>query len=86
MMNSKRHKTVSKSFEEMTFKEQNHAMNRNALQFRRQLAIHLRTAKADGRSTKEVLNGRVRLLRHVFKSHAKEIDTPAISLLPQNGR
>jgi hypothetical protein len=64
----------------MTFKEQNHAMNRNALQFRRQLAIHLRTAKAHGRSPKEVLNGRVRLLGHIFKNHAKEIETTVSSV------
>jgi hypothetical protein len=81
MVNSRRHKTVSKSFEDMTFKEQNHAMNRNALQFRRQLAIHLRTAKADGHSPKEVLNGRVRLLGHIFKNHAREIETTATSPL-----
>jgi len=63
----------------MTFKEQNHAMNRNALQFRRQLIIHLRTAKAHGQCPKEVLNGRARLLRRIFDNHAKEIETPAIS-------
>jgi hypothetical protein len=80
MLNSRRHKNVSKNFEDMTFKEQNQAMNRNALQFRRQLIIHLRTAKADGRSTREVLNGRVRLLRRIFENHAKEIESPAISL------
>jgi hypothetical protein len=79
MLNSRRHKNVSKSFEDMTFKEQNQAMNRNALQFRRQLIIHLRTAKADGRCTKEVLNRRVRLLGRIFENHAKEIETPAIS-------
>jgi hypothetical protein len=73
MMNSRRHKTVSKNFEDMTFKEQNRAMNRNALQFRRQLIIHLRTAKADGQCPKEVLDGRVRLLGRLFEGHAKEI-------------
>jgi hypothetical protein len=77
MLNSARHKNVSKNFEDMTFKEQNQAMNRNALQFRRQLIVHLRTAKADGRSAKEVLNGRVRLLGHIFENHFKEIEAPA---------
>lgn len=76
-MNSIRHKNVSKNFEDMTFREQNHAMNRTALQFRRQLIIHLRRAKADGRSTKEVLNGRARLLGRLFENHAKEIETHA---------
>jgi len=80
MMNSRRHKTVSKIFEEMTFGEQNHAMNRHALQFRRQLAIHLRTAKAHGYSPKEVLNGRVRLLKRLFDNHAREIETSASSV------
>jgi hypothetical protein len=80
MMTSRRHKTVSKSFEDMTFKEQNHAMNRTALQFRRQLAIHLRAAKAHGRSPKDVLNGRVRLLKRLFESHAREIETSASSV------
>ena len=80
MLNSRRHKNVSKNFEDMTFKEQNQAMNRNALQFRRQLIIHLRKAKADGRCTREVLNGRVRLLGRIFENHAKEIETPEISL------
>ena len=79
MTNSRRHKNVSKSFEDMTFKEQNHAMNRNALQFRRQLIIHLRKAKTDGRCTKEVLTRRVRLIGRIFDNHDKEIETPAIS-------
>ena len=78
MLNSARHKNVSKSFEDMTFKEQNHAMNRTALQFRRQLTIHLRAAKAHGQCPKEVLNGRVRLLGRLFESHAKEIETSAV--------
>jgi len=77
MTNSTRHKNAPKSFEDMSFKEQNQALNRNALQFRRQLTIHLRTAKANGRSPKEILNGRVRLLGHIFKNHAKEIETTA---------
>ena len=72
MLNSRRHKIVSKNFEDMTFKEQNHAMNRTALQFRRQLMIHLRTAKANGHCTKDVLNSRARLISRVFESHAKE--------------
>jgi hypothetical protein len=62
----------------MTFREQRHALNRNALQFRRQLGIHLRTAKAHGHSPKDVLNGRVRLLKRLFDSHTKEIETPAV--------
>jgi len=73
MLNSRRHKIVSKNFEDMSFKEQNHAMNRTALQFRRQLMIHLRTAKADGRCTKEVLNRRARLISRVFESHAEVV-------------
>jgi hypothetical protein len=80
MLNSRRHKTVSKSFEDMTFKEQNHALNRNALQFRRQLAIHLRTAKAHGHCPKDVLNGRVRLLKRLFDSHARQIETSASTI------
>ena len=68
MLNTRRHKTVSKNFEDMTFKEQNHAMNRNALQFRRQLIIHLRKAKADGRCTREVLDSRARLLGRVLEN------------------
>jgi hypothetical protein len=81
MLNSRRRKTVSKKFEDMTFKEQNQAMNRNALQFRRQLIVHLRKAKADGQSTKEVLNGRVRLLGRILGNYSKEIETPAISFV-----
>ena len=80
MLNSKRHKTASKSFEEMTFREQNYALNHNALQFRRQLAIHLRAAKAHGHSPKDVLNVRVRLLKRLFDRHAKEIETTAVSV------
>jgi hypothetical protein len=68
MLTTRRHKTVSKSFEDMTFKEQNHAMNRNALQFRRQLIIHLRKAKADGHCTKTVLASRARLLGRVLEN------------------
>jgi hypothetical protein len=68
MLSTRRHKTVSKSFEDMSFKEQNHAMNRNALQFRRQLIIHLRKAKADGHCTKTVLDRRTRLLGRVLEN------------------
>jgi len=78
MLNARRHKNVSKNFEDMTFKEQNQAMNRNALQFRRQLAIHLRTAKAHGQCPKEVLKGRHRLLRRILDNHTKEIETSAV--------
>ena len=81
MLNSRRHKNVPKKFEDMTFKEQNHAMNRNALQFRRQLMLHLRKAKADGQCTKAVLNGRVRLLGRIFGNYSKEIEAPALSLV-----
>jgi len=52
----------------MSFKEQNHAMNRNALQFRRQLMIHLHRAKADGHCTKTVLDRRARLLGRVLEN------------------
>src|SRR5439155_25935765 len=62
------------------FREQNHAMNRHAIDFRRHLAIHLRTAKAHGHSPKEVLNGRVRLLQRLFDNHAREIETTASSV------
>jgi len=79
MLTTKRHKNVSKKFEDMTFKEQRHAMNRNALQFRRQLMLHLDKAKADGQCTKEVLDGRARLLGRIFENHAKEFETSAIS-------
>ena len=79
MLNSSRHKNVSKNFEDMTFQEQNHAMNRNALQFRRQLILHLRKAEADGRCTKEVLNRRIRLLGRIFDHHSKKLETPTTS-------
>jgi hypothetical protein len=78
MFNSRHHKNVTKSFEELSFKEQNHALNRNALQFRRQIIVHLRKAKAEGRSTREVLKGRVRLLERIFGHYAEEIETPVI--------
>jgi hypothetical protein len=81
MLNSRRHKHVSKKFEDMTFKEQNHALNRNALQFRRQLMLHLRKAEADGQCKKTVLKGRVRLLGRIFGNYSKEIEAPALSLV-----
>ena len=77
MLNVRRHKTVTKTFEELTFKEQNHAMNRNALEFRKQLTSHVRKAKAEGRCTKEVLKGRLRLLDHIFVHYANDIEKPA---------
>ena len=79
MMNSKHRKNVTRNFEELTFKEQNHAMNRNALQFRRQIILHLRKATAEGRCTREVLKGRVRLLERIFGHYAEQIETPVIS-------
>jgi hypothetical protein len=80
-MNSRRHKTATKSFEELTFKEQNHAMNRNALEFRKQLTAHVRKAKEEGHCTQKVLTGRLRLLDRIFGHYAHEIDKPAISVL-----
>jgi hypothetical protein len=80
MLNARRHKTVTKTFEELTFKEQNHAMNRNALEFRKQLTAHVRKAKAEGRCTKEVLTGRLRLLDRIFGHYANEIEKPGISV------
>jgi hypothetical protein len=80
MLHPKRHKTVTKNFEELTFTEQNHAMNRNALQFRKQLTAHLRKARAEGRCTKTVLKGRIRLLDRIFGHYAKEIETPGTSV------
>ena len=79
MLNSSKHKHVTKKFEDMTFQEQNHAMNRNALQFRRQLILHLRKAEADGQCTKEVLNRRIRLLGRIFEHHSRKLETPAMS-------
>jgi hypothetical protein len=78
MLNSRRRKTVIKSFEELTFKEQNQAMNRNALQFRKQLNAHVRKAQAEGRCTKEVVKGRLRLLNRIFVHYTKDIETPAM--------
>jgi hypothetical protein len=80
MLNSRRHKTVTKSFEELTFKEQSHAMNRNALEFRKQLTAHVRKARAEGHCTKTVLERRRRLLERLFGHYASEIETPAISI------
>jgi hypothetical protein len=80
MLTARRHKTVTKSFEDLTFKEQNQAMNRNALQFRKQLNAHVRKAQAEGRCAKEVLKGRVRLLDRIFGHYAKEIGSPAITV------
>jgi hypothetical protein len=80
MLHPRRHKTVTKNFEELTFTEQNHAMNRNALQFRKQLTAHLRKARAEGHCTKTVLKGRIRLLDRIFGHYAKEIETPSISV------
>ena len=68
MSNTKHHKTVSKRFEDMSFKEQSQAMNRNALQFRRQLIQHLHKAKADGHCTKSLLDRRVKLLGRVLEN------------------
>jgi len=68
MLTTKRHKNAPKSFEDMTFKEQSHALNRNALQFRRQLMSHLHKAKSDGHCTKEILDRRVRLLGRVLEN------------------
>ena len=79
MLSPRRHNTAKKSFEELTFEEQNHAMNRNALQFRRQLTAHVRKAKAEGRCTKELLNGRLRLLDRIFGHYAQELQAPAMS-------
>jgi hypothetical protein len=78
MLNVRRHKTVTKAFEELTFEEQNRAMNQNFVQFRKQLNAHVRKAKAEGRCTKEVLKRRVRLLDRILGHYAHEIEAPAI--------
>jgi leucyl-tRNA synthetase len=80
MLNPRRHRTVTKSFEELTFKEQNQAMNRNFIQFRKQLQAHVQKAKTEGRCTKEVLKTRVRLLDRILGHYAEEIKKPAISV------
>ena len=79
MLHSRRHKTVIKTFEELTFKEQNQAMNRNALQFRKQLTAHLRKAKAEGHCTQTVLKGRLRLLDRIFGHYSTEIESSSVS-------
>ena len=75
MLNVRRHKIVTKSFEDLTFKEQNQAMNRNALQFRKQLNAHVRKAKAEGHCEKEVVKGRIRLLNRILGHHAAELQS-----------
>lgn len=68
-MNPRRHKSDTKTFEELSFQEQAKAMNMTALQFRKQLAAHLRRADEEGRSRGEVLAGRLGLLQRILEKY-----------------
>jgi hypothetical protein len=65
----RRHKGDTKTFEELNFQEQAQAMNMTALQFRKQLAAHLRRANEEGRSPSEVLRSRLQLLERILAEY-----------------
>lgn len=69
MNNIRRHQNDTKTFEELTFKEQAQAMNISAIRFRRQLDAHLRRANKEGRCEKDVLKGRLGLLEGILRTY-----------------
>lgn len=79
-MNSRRHQNDTKYFAELTFEEQAKAMNMNALQFRKQLAAHLRRADEEGKSTRDVLKTRLNLLRKILEAYTDQVKEPTISI------
>jgi len=62
----RRHKDDTKTFEELTYNEQALAMNMTALQFRKQLAAHLRRAEQEDRVVEDVLRVRLGLLKKIL--------------------
>ncbi len=79
-MNPRRHQNDTKTFAELTFAEQAKAMNMNALQFRKQLAAHLRRAEEERQSPREVLNARLNLLQNILGTYADQVKEPTISI------
>ncbi len=70
-MNPKRHKRDTKTFEELTFQEQAKTMNMTALQFRKQLAAHLRRAVEEDRDPQSIVRTRLRLLERIMEDFAR---------------
>jgi hypothetical protein len=71
-VNPRRHKSDTKTFEELNFQEQAQAMNMTALQFRKQLTAHLRRVKEEGRPAPEVLSSRLQLLERILEEYRAE--------------
>jgi len=69
-MNPRRHKRDTKTFDELTFQEQAKTTNLTALQFRKQLAAHLRRADEEGRASQRIVRTRLRLLERTLKDFA----------------
>jgi hypothetical protein len=69
-LNPKRHKGDTKTFEELTFREQTQAMNMTALQFRKQLVAHLRRANEEGRFRDQIVRRRLKLLERILQDFA----------------
>jgi len=65
----RRHQNDSKTFEELTFKEQALAMNAAAAQFRKMLDANLRRAAAEGRGVDRVRATRVGLLERIVADY-----------------
>lgn len=70
-MNSRRHKSDTKTFEELNFREQALAMNAAAAQYRKMLNANLRRAEKEGRSVESVRRIRLGLLERIVRDYSK---------------
>ena len=71
MATSQRHQNDTKTFEELTFKEQAQAMNMTALQFRKQLNANLRRAGEEGQDVESTLRARLGLLEKILADYSE---------------
>jgi len=70
IMPMRRHQNDTKTFEELTFKEQALAMNAAAAQYRKMIDANLRRAEADGRSVARVRQTRLGLLERIIADYS----------------
>jgi len=66
----RRHQNDTKTFEELTFKEQALAMNAAAAQYRKMIDAHLRRAEAEGRPAGVVRRVGIGLLERIVLDYS----------------
>jgi len=69
----RRHKNDTRTFEELTFKEQALAMNAAAAQYRKMIDANLRRAEHEGHSVDRVLRTRLGLLERIIRDYQNPV-------------